>query len=79
MAVPTESLSAGRCYLVEGTGVWRIVRIGHQGHVEYEARGQRLGRAGTWKPGMLDSVVFAHVVERQVPCDWTPETDEGMT
>ena len=73
MAVPMESLSVGRCYLVDGKGVWRIVRLWHEGLVEYSSRTQHLGRTMTWKPGTLDRVVFAHVVEREVPCDWTPE------
>lgn len=76
MPVPVESLTAGKCYIAEGGRVWRIVRIWSDGRVQYEARARHISNAKAWKPSMLTVIVFAATVEREVPCDWTPGTDE---
>jgi hypothetical protein len=34
------------------------------------------GARWVWFPGILDPKTFAAMIERPVPCDWTPETDE---
>lgn len=75
MTVPPESIEAGKCYLMETGQVRRVVRLMSDGRVQYEFKGPASPRAG-WRPGMQEGRSFAFIVERQVPCDWTPEADE---
>ncbi len=82
MALPAESIEVGKCYLVrtgqrdQPKGVRRIVRIMPDGRIQFE---HRIGPAGAvgWKVGIQDARSFAFLLEREVPCDWTPETDEA--
>jgi hypothetical protein len=76
MSIPPESLQVGQCYLTHSGYVRRITALS-PGRVQYETRtrpGKRVGWA--WRPGIIDPKTFAAMVERPVPCDWTPETDE---
>jgi hypothetical protein len=52
------------------------MRVLPDGRVQYEARGGAVARAFNWRTDILDLRSFAFSVERPVPCDWTPETDE---
>ncbi len=75
MTIPPESIEVGKCYLVERDGVRRVLKIWPDGRVQYETRSGPLGHTKTWKPGMLQVRDFASSSLREVPCDWTPETD----
>ncbi len=81
MSIPAESIEVGKCYLVstrrpdQPKGVRRIVRILPDGRIQFE---HRIGPAGAfgWKVGIQDARSFAFLVEREVPCEWTPEQEE---
>jgi hypothetical protein len=75
MSVPPESIEVGKCYLAGsqlGPRVQRVVAILPNRRVQYEWR-KRQGRK--WKPGVLDLREFAFGVDREVPCDWTPDQE----
>ncbi len=76
MAIPLESIEVRKCYLVEGKHVWRVVQILPDGRVQYEARLRYQPNAGTWRFGTMDGPTFASQAEREVPCDWAPNSDE---
>jgi hypothetical protein len=74
MSLPPESIQVGECYLTSMGTVRRVTRL-LPGRVQYE---QRPAHRGTWanhRTDILDLRSFAFLVERPVPCDWTPETD----
>jgi hypothetical protein len=73
MPAEPDPIAAGRCYLTDGTILRRVLRILPDGRVQYEWRG---GARTRWKPGILPMREFAAAIDRSVPCDWTPETDE---
>ena len=79
MAVPPESIEPGKCYLAtlgEHHRVQRVVSITPSGHVVFEVR-RKLHDPALWLPEERGLQVFAAAVEREVPCDWTPETNES--
>ena len=74
MGIPPESLEVGRCYLLNTGHVRRVIRIIPDGRVQFE---HRMGHTPkNWKTGIQEGRSFAFMIEREVPCDWTPETDE---
>ena len=77
MTVDPESLQVGQCYLTTAGLVRRVIAF-HQGQVRYETRSnpKRKGHGWAWTPGIVEPKVFAAMVQRPVPCDWTAETDE---
>ena len=44
--------------------------------MHYEFREAAVLKAFGWKEGVLEIKPFATLLKREVPCDWTPETDE---
>ncbi len=76
MPVPPEHLEIGRCYLTETGQIRRPVRFLGDGRVQYEER-SGLARRKQWTMDVQCVRFFAAVVEREVPCDWTPGADEG--
>ncbi len=76
MTIPPESIQVGKCYLGDNGKVWRVVRIWPDGRVQFEFRARTQGNAKLWKPGMLEGPTFSASALREVPCDWTPATDE---
>ncbi len=74
MTVPPEGIEVGKCYLTDGGIVRRVVAILPDRRIQYEWRGRlRL----SWKSGILVAREFAQQAEREVPCDWTADTDEA--
>jgi hypothetical protein len=74
--IDPESFQVGRCYLMQSGYVRRIIAL-HPGRVRYETRANATKHAGwAWQPGIVDLKIFAALVERPVPCDWVPETDD---
>lgn len=72
--IPPESIQVDRCYLTESGFFRRVTSTGSDGWVHYK---ERIG-AGPWLHGgtrKLRRHDFAAAVERDVPCDWTPEGD----
>jgi hypothetical protein len=78
MSIPPERIEVGQCYLTR-SGQVRRVRAFHEGRVQFEARSKppRPSSRWVWRPGILDPETFAAMIERPVPCDWTPESDEA--
>jgi hypothetical protein len=80
MSVPPESIEAGKCYFVRpyrsgrSGGIRRVVRIFSDGRIQFEHR-TSVARPTGWKPGVQDLHSFAAMVEREVPCNWTPESE----
>ncbi len=76
MSIPPESIEVGRCYLTDGGRIRRVIRLMPDGRVQFEHRGARLLQKAPWVTGMQEMRSFAFQIEREVPCDWTPEADE---
>jgi hypothetical protein len=76
MSVDPASLQIGQCYLTH-TGLVRRVIAFHRGQVQYETRSNKRAGGWAWRPGIVDPKVFASLLDRPVPCDWTPETDRS--
>ena len=74
MSVPPESIEAGKWYLAKGgrsQRIRRVVQILPDGRVLYEQRSPLT----TWQTDIQYKTAFASMLLREVPCDWTPETD----
>ena len=75
MSIPVSEVEIGKCYLTNAGRVWRIVGLLSNGRILYEHRAGHLHQARTWKPGVLTGPLVETVLECEVPCDWSPETD----
>ena len=75
MSVPPESIQAGQCYLTETGQVRRVLTLLPGSRVQYEWR-NGMAMPKRWKMDAQALHSFAVLVERPIPCDWTPETDE---
>ena len=75
MSVPPKSIHVGQCYLTNLGRIYRVKRIMPDGRVQYEHRPAHVVRK-LWKSGMVNGQSFKAIIERPVPCDWTPEMDE---
>jgi hypothetical protein len=78
VSIPLESIEVGKCYLTESGHIRRVVRLMADGRIQYEHRPAHLLSASAWMPGMQGDRSFAFSAEREVSCDSTPETDEGV-
>jgi hypothetical protein len=75
MSIPPESIEPGRCYLTQAGHVRRVVRIKPNGRVQFMYRpGDALKN---WRVGGDMRRSFAAVALREIPCDWTSETNEA--
>ena len=74
VSIDPEKIEVGQCYLCGGN-LRRVLRIMPDGRIQFEHRSGGPSRIKAWKPGMLSVTLFAASVERQVPCDWTPQSD----
>ena len=79
MTIPPGSIAVGRCYLTHSGEVRRVLRFLLEDRVHYEFREAAVARAFGWKEGVLELAPFAALIEREVPCNWTPEADEAST
>ncbi len=75
MAVPPESLEVGKCYLSNDGRVRRAAKFLPDGRIRYAYRSVPAVQGRLWRTGRLNVERFAETVLREVPCDWTPETD----
>ncbi len=86
MSIPPESIEVGKCYLARGyhagregyLRVRRVMKILPDGRVQFEQRRGPVAPGHPW-PGRntMKLGVFVNSIEREVPCDWTPETDSA--
>ncbi len=78
MSLPPESLEVGKCYLADARmspQVWHVIRIFPDRRLEYKHRPASGERRHHWTKAVSDIRVFASFVTREVPCDWTPESE----
>ncbi len=75
MSIPPESIQVGQCYLTRNGQVARVVTLLPDGRTRYQFRSSAVARAFGWYEAKTDLRSFSHLVEREVPCDWTPEGD----
>jgi hypothetical protein len=79
MTITPESIEVGKCYLLEGElqrSVRLVTHILPSGRVRFEGRDADVVRAFVWAGGTSDLTAFAEAALHEVPCDWTPETDQ---
>ena len=74
MPVPPEILQVGKCYVTAEGQLRRILRF-LPGRVQFERRIATAALGHAWVPRVVDCRAFAASVEREVPCDWTPERE----
>ncbi len=74
MSVPPESIEVGKCYLTNSGFVRRVLEISPQGWIVYERRPAYRPEA-VWLECNQHLSGFAPQIEREVPCDWTPERE----
>jgi hypothetical protein len=75
MTVPRASIQAGLCYLTVNDQVARVVKLLPDGEVHYQFRDAAMAKAFGWHSGKTTVSTFVLMVERPVPCDWTPEPE----
>ncbi len=75
MSVPLESIEAGKCYLTRNDQVVRVMNLLSNGYVVYAFRSSAVAKALGWTGAQTALQVFAHLIEREVPSDWTPARD----
>ena len=79
MTIPPESIEIGKCYLLEGEPLRRVRLVTHilpSGRVRFESRDATEPRMFVWAGGKSDLSAFAEAALHDVPCNWTPDTDE---
>lgn len=77
MTIPLERMDVGKCYLTRSGEIRRVLHILPHGQVHYEARRAAVLQEFGWTEGVLELALFAALIEREVPCDWTPGADEA--
>jgi hypothetical protein len=75
MSIPISGLEVGKCYLTNVGRVWRVVQLLPDGRIIYEHRPGHIHHAKKWKPGVLTGPLVETILEREVPCDWSPDED----
>jgi hypothetical protein len=74
MSIPPESIRTGKCYLTTNGQVARVLKLEADG-VYYEFRSGVLAMPSMWTRAITTCQSFNHRAEREVPCDWTPSSD----
>jgi hypothetical protein len=78
MFIAPEIVEVGKCFLTSAgsySPMRRVVSIAPSRRAVFEAR-RMLHHRAVWTPGEQSSRSLAASVEREVPCDWTPEQEE---
>jgi hypothetical protein len=75
--IDPESIQVGQCYLMDTGRIRRVTEL-LPGRVRYQQRPAHLPWRGA-KTDIVDIRSFAFMVERPVPCDWTPGSDASST
>ena len=76
MTIPPVTIEVGKCYLGAHGRVVHVTHVTPDGRVRFKYKDAHPAMADAWWAGMLSLREFAFEAIRQVPCDWTPETDE---
>ncbi len=72
MTIPLESIQVGQCYLTRSGEIRPVIGF-LPGRVRFERRVNTTGPGWGWVPSLSERRAFAFLIEREVPCDWTPE------
>ena len=75
MNIPPETTEVGKCYLSDDGRVRRVVKFISDSQVRYAYRSFPAHDGKLWRTGRLEVERFAETTIRQVPHDWTPETE----
>ena len=75
MSIPPGSIQAGKCYLTRNDQVVRVEKLLLDGSVIYAFRSSSVAKVFGWTGAQAEIRSFLHLLEREVPCDWTPEKD----
>ncbi len=73
--MPPESIEVGRCYLTRNDQVVRVMNVLSDGYVVYAFRSSAVAKARGWTGATTVLQVLAYLIEREVPCDWTPGSE----
>jgi 2-polyprenyl-6-hydroxyphenyl methylase/3-demethylubiquinone-9 3-methyltransferase len=76
VGVPPESIQVGLCHLTWNGQVARVVKILPDGRARYQFHSSAVARASGWYEATTDLRSFRHLVEREIPSDWTPDLDQ---
>ena len=74
MPIPLTNVTVGKYYLTrrgDTPHVRYVVSIEANGRVHYLDRTAKKH----WRPCIQERRYFASTIEREVPCDWTPDPD----
>ena len=75
MSIPPETIEAGKCYLDDRRRVLHVTHVTPDGQVRFKYHEAYPAMADAWWAGMLNLRHFAAAAVREVPCEWTPATD----
>ncbi len=76
MSIPPEKIEIGKCYLTWDGRVVQVFQLLSHGAVSYRFRKAHAEPPIRWTGAIAYLAPIASSVEREVPCDWTPETGE---
>ncbi len=77
MSIPPGTIQIGQCYLTAEGLIVRVVEITPKGRAIYETRRGPVREGYPWPRRASTTLHFLRSrIERPVPCDWTPETEE---
>ena len=77
MSISPDTVQVGHCYLAQGQRFLQVTHVTPDGRVRFKYRDYRASsRPDTWWAGMLNLRDFAATARREIPCDWTPETNK---
>ncbi len=79
MSILPESVEVARCYLDARHRVLHVTHVTLDSRVRFKYQEAHPAMVDAWWAGMLNLREFASEALREVPCDWTPETDSGST
>jgi hypothetical protein len=78
VSISPDSIQIGQCYLTAKGLILRVVEITPDGRAIYEIRRGPVREGHPWPRRASTPLHFLRSrIERPVPCDWTPESDEA--
>jgi hypothetical protein len=76
VSVRPDSLQAEKCYLITDGRVAPVLKVFPRGDVHCAVRSGNVPKAFQWTGAVADVQSFSDLVEREVPCDWSPEGED---
>lgn len=76
MSVAPDTVQVGHCYLAKGQRFLQVTHVTPDGRVRFKyLDSSASSRPDTWWAGMQNLRDFAATALREIPCDWTSETN----